>query len=351
MRELIQTADRRQSIQSTPNTDYFTRVVPMRIANPIYDSVFKYLLEDNQLAKLIISTILGEEIIELDCRPQEQIAVHSLTVYRLDFAATIKNAAGEYRKVLIEIQKAKFETDIMRFRRYLGTQYADVNNVRIEQGNKQALPLVTIYFLGHPLNYITAPVIRVGREYYDLTTNESIAEREPFIESLTHDSYIIQIPRLRQDHRSEVEELLQVFNQDKIPGVNKHILEIQEDEVAERYRPIIRRLHRAIAERPVIDAMDVEDEVLEELQKLERKADQERIEKERALADKELALIEKEQALAEKDRERIEKEFVLAEKERILAQQQRECVEKEQALAEQQRLLALLKNAGIDPNQ
>ncbi|MBB1089662.1 hypothetical protein HUU61_00015 [Rhodopseudomonas palustris] len=325
----------------------------MRIANPIYDSVFKYLLEDNQLAKLIISTILGEEIIELDCRPQEhiaQIAVHSLTVYRLDFAATIKNAAGEYRKVLIEIQKAKFETDIMRFRRYLGTQYADVNNVRIEQGNKQALPLVTIYFLGHPLNYITAPVIRVGREYYDLTTNESIAEREPFIESLTHDSYIIQIPRLHQDYRSEVEELLQVFNQDKIPGVNKHILEIQEDEVAERYRPIIRRLHRAIAERPVIDAMDVEDEVLEELQKLERKADQERIEKEQALADKELALVEKEQALAEKElalaqqqRERIEKEFVLAERER-------ERIEKELALAEQQRLLALLKNAGIDPN-
>ena len=312
----------------------------MRIANPIYDSVFKYLLEDNQLAKLIISTILGEEIVELDCRPQEhtaQLAIHSLTVYRLDFAATIKNAAGEYRKVLIEIQKAKFETDIMRFRRYLGSQYADVNNVRIEQGNKQALPLVTIYFLGHPLHYITAPVIRVGREYYDLTTNESITEREPFIESLTHDSYIIQIPRLRQDHRSEVEELLQVFNQDKIPGLNKHILEIQEDEVAERYRPIIRRLHRAIAEQPVIDAMDVEDEVLEELQQLERKADQERIEKERALADRELALIEKEQALADKERERIEKEFVLAERERILA--------------EQQRLLALLKNAGIDPNQ
>jgi len=29
----------------------------IQIANPIYDVVFKYLMEDNKIAKLIISTI------------------------------------------------------------------------------------------------------------------------------------------------------------------------------------------------------------------------------------------------------------------------------------------------------
>ena len=33
----------------------------MRIANPIYDVVFKYLLEDNKIAKKLISLIIGEE--------------------------------------------------------------------------------------------------------------------------------------------------------------------------------------------------------------------------------------------------------------------------------------------------
>ena len=43
----------------------------MQIANPIYDVVFKYLMEDAKIAKLLISSIIGEEIETLDFRPQE----------------------------------------------------------------------------------------------------------------------------------------------------------------------------------------------------------------------------------------------------------------------------------------
>ncbi len=34
----------------------------MRIANPIYDAVFKYLMDDNSLAKLLLSTIWGSPV-------------------------------------------------------------------------------------------------------------------------------------------------------------------------------------------------------------------------------------------------------------------------------------------------
>ena len=44
----------------------------VQIANPIYDVVFKYLMEDNAIAKLVISSIIGEEIIELEPKPQER---------------------------------------------------------------------------------------------------------------------------------------------------------------------------------------------------------------------------------------------------------------------------------------
>ena len=46
----------------------------MLIANPIYDAVFKYLLEDNKIAKLLIGAIIGEKIETLDFRPQEYVA-------------------------------------------------------------------------------------------------------------------------------------------------------------------------------------------------------------------------------------------------------------------------------------
>ena len=301
----------------------------MYIANPIYDTVFKFLLEDNALAKLLIGAIIQEEIITLDFRPQERTGEvdhrggpRVLTVYRVDFSARVRNAAGEERLVLIELQKAKYPTDIMRFRRYLGGQYRDPDNtceVDLNAGKtpprpvRHGLPLLTIYFLGHALEYTEAPVIRVQRQCTDLATGEPLAQKEPFIESLTHDSYIIQIPQLHGQHRTEVEAMLQLFDQNRIRG-DRHRLVIEEAEIPERYRPLLRRLQRAVAEPAIADAMELEDEVLQELQDMERTIERER---------------------AEKEKERAEKE-----KERERADQER---------AEKERLLALLKQAGIDP--
>ena len=43
----------------------------MLIANPIYDAVFKYLLEDIEIAREFLSTILNEPISALSIKPQE----------------------------------------------------------------------------------------------------------------------------------------------------------------------------------------------------------------------------------------------------------------------------------------
>lgn len=247
----------------------------MQIANPIYDVVFKYLMDDSKIARLLISTIIGEKILSLDFLPQEKVVEleqRSLTVYRLDFSAKIQTADG-YKNVLIEIQKAKFATDIMRFRKYLGEQYQKKENVyrTMIRGKemKKAMPILSIYFLGHKLEHITVPIIKVQREYYDVTTGEEIKQREEFIESLTHDSFIIQIPHLRQKYQTEVEQLLSVFDQRNVTS-DHHILNVKEQDFPPKYRPLIRRLQRAITEPDVRKTMDIEDEILEDLQDLER---------------------------------------------------------------------------------
>jgi len=97
-----------------------------RIANPIYDGAFKYLLDDNKVARLFLSTMIGEEIVELTFRPTEHrtdVEQRHVTVFRIDFSARIALPNGGEKLVIIEIQKAKFASDIMRFRKYLGRQY------------------------------------------------------------------------------------------------------------------------------------------------------------------------------------------------------------------------------------
>ncbi len=43
----------------------------VNIANPIYDSVFKYLMEDERIAKTLISALLKKEVVEVDMRRNE----------------------------------------------------------------------------------------------------------------------------------------------------------------------------------------------------------------------------------------------------------------------------------------
>jgi hypothetical protein len=287
----------------------------MEIANPIYDVVFKYLMEDNAIARLIISTIIKQNVVSLEFRPQEstlELDIGSITVYRLDFSAKIETPQGD-KIVLIEIQKAKFPTDIMRFRKYLGEQYKSNENIQkvkikrkhegklVEVEEEKAIPILSIYFLGYSLDHFKAPVIRVQRECYDDATDEKLEGQEEFIECLTHDSYIIQVPYLRDDHKTEVEKMLGVFDQSKLTS-DHHILNIDEADYPEKYRPIIRRLQRAISEPVMRKKMDIEDEITNEFKKMARTIQQQKedlIEKDKALAEKDKALEEKEKIIRE----------------------------------------------------
>lgn len=64
----------------------------MLIANPIYDVVFKRLMENERVAKFFIGTLIGQTIETVEVKPQEFTYIDQLAglaVFRLDFIATI----------------------------------------------------------------------------------------------------------------------------------------------------------------------------------------------------------------------------------------------------------------------
>ncbi len=189
----------------------------MIIANPLFDVVFKRLMEDQRVAKFFIETLLEETIEDIEVKPQEftysdQLA--GLAVFRLDFIATIKTAEKEFKKVLIEIQKAKNPIDLMRFRNYLGEQYKKEDEIQTETGKqKTALPIVTIYLLGFTLPEIESSAVKVNRQYIDLLTQTVIKQKSDFIEKLTHNSFVVQMPRIQVKLQTRLEKLLSIFEQ------------------------------------------------------------------------------------------------------------------------------------------
>ena len=205
------------------------------IANPIYDAVFKNLMATSKgtnkdIAGYFIGTILGEEIADIDLLPQEytylkktktQKEAETLKSIRLDFVATIRTRSGDYKRILIEIQKSQNPIDLLRFRTYLGEQYKQLDTITVKDNRiEQVLPIVVIYMLGFPLPEIETIVLKVNRTYMDMINGEEVKSRSPFIECLTHDGYFIQVSRINRDtytewkNCSELKTMLSLFEQD-----------------------------------------------------------------------------------------------------------------------------------------
>ena len=181
------------------------------IANPIYDTVFKYLMEDERIARTILSALLKEEILRVEVRPHEYSngQKESLSIFRIDFGATVKGPDGEEQLILIELQKSWLPTETLRFRQYLGVHYQNPQNIVADSPDRHALPMVAVYLLGHPVGDIDEPVVYVRHQAFDYD-EKPITQGIPnkFIDSLNHNSIIVQIPRLHGKVNNRLDKVL-----------------------------------------------------------------------------------------------------------------------------------------------
>ena len=201
------------------------------IANPIYDVVFKYLMEDKRVARTILSALLKKDIVDVDIRPHEYTNDKgaAITMLRIDFGATVREVDGSKQLILIELQKTWIETETLRFRQYLGVQYENPKNMKSESFGQHALPMVAVYLLGHRVGDIEEPVLYVRHQAYDY--NEQLVTKgmpDPFVESLTHDSIIVQIPLLHGQVNNRVEQVLSIFDQSYMDSGNRHVLNMDD---------------------------------------------------------------------------------------------------------------------------
>lgn len=238
------------------------------VANPIYDSIFKFLVEDERVARVLLSAMLKKEVTGIEMRPHEysNTTRDRISMFRIDFGARVREDDGTERLVLIELQKTWLDTETLRFRQYLGAQYSDKANVRKDdKGRRVALPMIAIYLLGHRVGNITAPVFYVSHNTYDYDGREVPGGMaDPFVESLTHDSIIVQIPLLHRKITNRLEKVLSVFDQSARDKNNPQIINIDETlyEGDDDMMYILHRLTAATVNHELRQEMNVEDEFI-----------------------------------------------------------------------------------------
>ena len=221
----------------------------MIIANPIFDSIFKYLLLDLKAARLLIELITGYKVLKITPINKEFIKMNQDKVilnsdymkeltkeYRLDFACTISIAGGKQKLIIIELQRANLVSDIVRFRKYIGFHYL------LDHDTPEPFDIQGIYFLGQGDKYtkdhlatISVPVT------FDLETKRPINKKSTFIQKLTHSIIVINIQALNKVKKNtELYQVLQIFNQRRtIVNTQSKYIEIDETKFPNKYRALL----------------------------------------------------------------------------------------------------------------
>ena len=301
----------------------------MTIANPIYDIVFKYLMEDERIARTILSALLKVEVLSVEVRPHEYSddSRDTLSIFRIDFGATIRDKEGKEKLILIELQKTWIETETLRFRQYLGVHYSNPKNM---QEDGYALPMVAVYLLGHKVGDIEEPVLYVShqsRDYDDNIVTQGLPN--PFVDSLTHDSIIVQIPRLhpylsqpaKPGGRNRLDMVLSIFDQTQRDASDNRLLRIDGTAYADNddMGHILHRLTMAAADADMRHKMNVEDEYYSAIEK----RDTEILMRDRQLAEQKAQLTEQKAQLTEQKAQLTEQKAQLTEQKAQLTEQKK----------------------------
>ena len=161
---------------------------------------------------------------------------------------------------------------------------------------------------------IEEPVLYVRHDAYDYNGRRvTHGLPDPFVDSLTHNSIIVQIPRLHGKINNRLDKVLNIFDQSRVVSKsNQQTIDIDPAVYGgdNDMDTILRKLMEASCDKDVRREMDVEDEFFSVLKNRE----EEIMEKDRQLAQSKVAIKEAEEqrAQAEKRAERMMRNTIIA---------------------------------------
>lgn len=268
------------------------------IPNPIYDVVFKYLMEDPESAQIVISTLIGEKIKKLELAPvshtekrryldpfhiEDPRTSDDIRLFHLDFTAVIELADGQEELVMIELQKASEPDDIFRFKRYLSKNFQRKHHLEITDATTQAIKtierpirLLPIFILNFRIEKeINDLLIRTKRVLHGVFKNKPLKGSIDFIEHLSYDMLVVQLPNiefiaedeyLHDEYKQKLFALLKLFDQNSKLKTNEHRLRFFRRFFPHFLERVIRRLEAADSQNPDLEElMFAEDEYLKAL--------------------------------------------------------------------------------------
>ena len=268
------------------------------IPNPIYDVVFRYLMEDPDSAMIVVSTLINENIIKLQLEPithsekkekslmtalQDPKTKDDLRLFHLDFTATILLPDGTEELIMIELMKTNKPVNVFQFKRVICCNFKKKFEVEITDFDSQSIRtvnrsirLVTIFILNQRIeNEINDLLIKTKRVKEGFFKNKALQLPNEFIDNLSYDMLVVQLPNLENinkedycedEYKNKLFALLKLFDQKSRVRDNEHRLRLIRKFFPGFLDRVIRRLQSADIDNPYLEEkMFNEDEYLRAL--------------------------------------------------------------------------------------
>ena len=137
------------------------------------------------------------------------------------------------------------------------------NMIKEGENKGYAVPMVAVYLLGHRVGDIDKAVVYVNHKALDYDGKEvENGMDDPFINSLTHDSILVQIPLLHGKINNRLDKVLSVFDQSQRDKKNQQMLCLEGDKYKDDsdMMYIVHRLGLATMSANIRQEMNDEDE-------------------------------------------------------------------------------------------
>jgi len=303
-----------------------------KLVNPIYGTVFKYIMQDEKVAKVLIGNILKTrvETVQMNNNEYSALLPTGQKVFKLDFTATILDSKNHSQLVHIEVQKALEDGEIMRFREYLGAIYMDATKCMKEKvrtySNKEKivehpLPIHSIYILGHELgDGLKYSVMHGDNVFHDDEGNViNIPDSNDYINGLTHRVTFVIAPLTKKNVKTHLDKLLTIFSECD-PKNPQHMIDIDEFyDDSDDYRILMKALEKASADKQLRGNLSLEQHAWRNYMNLE-------------LENKDLKGM-----VSEQKKQMQEQQRQMDEQQRQMDEQQRQMDEQQRQMQEQQR--------------
>jgi len=314
----------------------------MLILNPLYDWAFKYLLDNNELARKFVSAILCRNVTHLETRNIELPLLKEGNPFytRFDFKAIVE-ADGRTEEVLIELQKYRSPDPVGRFRTYLGESYMREESYTEADGTRKraSLPLIAVYILGYSPAEFRVPHVVARPVLYDGIDGTVLEMESRTVGLLTHTShFLLAVPPAGYVWRgSRQEAVLRLFRQKLDSEESNTIYELEEDPQDEVARELAAYLNLGTRQEDIVRRLKAEEEYYASVVELEA------------------ALEESKRREEEERRQREESERREAEASRREAEERRQREESERREADSRRRMVevarMLKGMGVSPEE